>query len=138
ILKRALEHFASKGALDIDTLGEKNVAVLVDAGLVNDLADIYTLTVDDLVKLDRFGAVSAEKLVNAIQAKKQPPLERFIYGLGIRHVGIQTAVDLTNTFENLDALANARLDQLESVDGVGRVVAESIAAWFADEDNLAL
>ncbi len=138
ILKRALEHFASKGALDIDTLGEKNVAVLVDAGLVNDLADIYTLTVDDLVKLDRFGAVSAEKLVNAIQAKKQPPLERFIYGLGIRHVGIQTAVDLTNTFENMDALANARLDQLESVDGVGRVVAESIAAWFADEDNLAL
>jgi len=135
LLKQALEHFASKGALDIDTLGEKNVVALVDAGLVNDLADIYTITKEDLLKLDRFADISAEKLVDAIAAAKTPPLERFVYGLGIRHVGEQTAIDLVNHFGSLDMLQHATIDQLEAVDGVGTVVAESIAAWFADEDN---
>ena len=138
LLKRAVQHFASKGALDIDTLGEKNVVALVDAGLVNDLADIYTLTKDDLLKLDRFADISAQKLISAIADKKQPPLERFVYGLGIRHVGTQTAIDLVNNFESLDRLAHATIDKLEAVEGIGKVVAESIAAWFADEDNLAL
>lgn len=138
ILKRALEHFASKGALDIDTLGEKNVIALVDADLVKDLADIYLLTKDDLMKLDRFADISAQKLCDAIAAKKTPVLERFIYGLGIRHVGIQTAIDLAKYFKNLDTLAIATIDQLEAIDGIGVVVAESIAAWFADEDNIAL
>jgi len=138
ILKRSLEHFASKGALDIDTLGEKNVALLVDAGLVHDLADIYLLTKDHLLKLDRFADVSAGKLIDAITDKKTPPLERFVYGLGIRHVGIQTAIDLVSRFGSLDALIHATIDDLQSVDGVGVVVAESVAAWFADEDNLAL
>ena len=138
LLKRGLEHFASKGALDIDTLGEKNVVALVDAGLVHDLADIYTLTFNDVEALERFAKISAEKLINAIAEKKQPPLERFIYGLGIRHVGTQTAIDLTARFESLDALTHATIDQLEAVDGIGKVVAESVAAWFADEDNLAL
>lgn len=138
ILKRALQHFASKGALDIDTLGEKNVEALVDAGLVHDLADIYILTSEQVLALDRFADVSASKLVDAIAQKKNPPLERFIFGLGIRHVGIQTAIDLASTFESLDALIGATIDQLVAVDGVGVVVAESIAAWFADEDNLAL
>lgn len=138
LLKRALEHFASKGALDIDTLGEKNVTALVDAGLVDDLADIYSLKKSDLLRLDRFAEVSAQKLIDAIESKKTPPLERFVYGLGIRHVGVQTAIDLVNHFENLDNLSKATIEQLESVNGVGKVVAESIAAWFADEDNLVL
>lgn len=138
ILKRALKHFASKGALDIDTLGEKNVEALVDAGLVNDPADIYMLTKEQLLGLERFADVSAQKLVDAIAAKKQPPLERFLFGLGIRHVGIQTAIDLVGTFESLDALQYATIDQLRAVDGVGEVVAESIVAWFADEDNIVL
>ena len=138
ILKRALKHFASKGALDIDTLGEKNVEALVDAGLVRDLADIYTLTKEQLLTLERFADISAQKLIDAIAAKKQPPLERFVYGLGIRHVGAQTAIDLVNYFESLDKLAQAGLNELQSVDGVGVVVAESIMAWFADEDNAAL
>lgn len=135
LLKRALQHFASKGALDIDTLGEKNVVALVDAGLVKDLADIYTLRFDDVVSLDRFAKISAEKLVSAIADKKQPPLERFVYGLGIRHVGVQTAIDLVNHFGSMETLQHASIDELESVDGVGKVVAESVAAWFADEDN---
>lgn len=138
LLKRGLEHFASKGALDIDTLGEKNVVALVDAGLVEDYADIYRLTKDDLLKLDRFAEISAGKLIDAIADKKRPPLERFIYGLGIRHVGTQTAIDLANRFEAIERLQTATIEELESVEGIGKVVAESIAAWFADEDNLAL
>lgn len=138
ILKRALEHFASKGALDIDTLGEKNVVALVDAELVHDLADIYSVTKEDLLKLDRFAEISAQKLVDAIADKKQPPLERFVYGLGIRHVGVQTAIDLVKHFGSLDALVHATIDELQSIEGVGVVVAESVAAWFADEENMAL
>lgn len=135
MLKRSLEHFASKGALDIDTLGEKNVVALVDAGLVKDLADIYRLSKDDLLQLDRFADISAQKLIDAITDKKHPPLERFVYGLGIRHVGVQTAIDVVRRFENLDALSRASIDELRTVDGVGEVVAEAIVAWFADEDN---
>jgi len=138
ILKRALAHFASKGALDIDTLGEKNVEALVEAGLVNDLADIYRLTKGDLLKLERFAEISAQKLIDAIAAKKQPALERFLFGLGIRHVGAQTAIDLTNHFESVEKLSQATIDELREVDGVGEIVAESIVAWFADEDNVTL
>lgn len=138
LLKRALAHFASKGALDIDTLGEKNVMALVDAGLVKDLADIYTLSKEQVVELERFAEISAAKLVDAIQAKKQPPLEKFIYGLGIRHVGAQTAVDLADRFHSLEALRVATIDDLLAVEGIGEVVAESIVAWFADPDNEAL
>lgn len=138
LLKEALVHFASKGALDIDTLGEKNVAALVDAGLVNDLADLYQLTSEQLESLDRFAEVSAKKLVNAIQDKKHPPLARFIYGLGIRHVGVQTGIDLANKFKKLDNLGVAKLDELKSVEGIGDIVADSIYLWFDEEDNQAL
>lgn len=138
LLKKALEHFASKGALDIDTLGEKNVAALVDAKLVRDLADIYTLTKEQLLNLERFAEISASKLLVAIAEKKAPPLERFIYGLGIRHVGAQTAIDLANHFQSLDTVQHATIDQLLEVEGIGKVVAESIVAWFADPDNEAL
>lgn len=135
ILKRSLEHFASKSALDIDTLGSKNIEALVDAGLVSDLADIYLLKKEDLLPLDRFAEISATKLIEAIAAKKTPTLERFVYGLGIRHIGIQTAIDLVDHFESLDRLAVATIDELLTIDGVGDIVAESIVAWFADEDN---
>lgn len=138
ILKRSLEHFASKGALDIDTLGGKNVIALVDAGLVGDPADIYKLQKSDLLRVERFADISAQKLIDGIADKKQPELERFVFGLGIRHVGIQTAIDLVNRFENIETLTCATIDELKNVEGVGEVVAESIAAWFADEDNLAL
>ncbi len=138
LLKRALRHFASKGALDIDTLGEKNVVALVDARLVKDLADIYRLSKEDLLTLDRFADISARKLIDAIAAKKAPQLERFLYGLGIRHVGVQTAIDLVSHFESLEQLAHATIDELRAVDGIGEVVAESVTAWFTDEDNLAL
>jgi DNA ligase (NAD+) len=135
ILKRALQHYASKGALDIDTLGEKNVEALVQAGLVKDVADIYNLKFPDVIKLERFADISAQKLIDAIADKKQPQLARFIYGLGIRHVGTQTAIDLANTFKNLDKLRGASIEELNAVEGVGEVVAESIMGWFVDENN---
>lgn len=138
LLKRALQHFASKGALDIDTLGEKNVVALVDSGLVQDLADIYLLTKDQLLQLDRFAEISAQKLIDAIKDKKTPKLERFVFGLGIRHVGVQTAIDLVGKFGSTSALAKATIDELRNVDGVGEVVAESVVAWFTDEDNVEL
>jgi DNA ligase (NAD+) len=135
LLKQNLEHFASKGALDIDTLGEKNVAALVDAKLVRDLADVYTLTKEAVMTLDRFADTSAQKLIDALTSSKQPPLPRFIYGLGIRHVGQQTAIDLAETFGSVDALSMAGIDELNAVEGIGKVVAESLLAWFADEHN---
>jgi len=138
ILKRTLQHFASKSALDIDTLGSKNVEALVDAGLVEDLADIYTLKKDRLLKLDRFAEISAQKLINAIADKKQPELERFVYGLGIRHIGTQTAIDLVKSFHSLEKISQASLNELLAIDGIGEVVAESVLAYFADDDNLAL
>lgn len=138
ILKRALAHFVSKGALDIDTLGEKNVEALISAGLVQDLADIYTLKYEQVAALERFGKVSASKLIDAIQSAKHPPLQRFLYGLGIRHVGAQTAIDLVAHFGSMESLANANLDELRGVNGVGLIVAESILAWFTDPDNIAL
>jgi DNA ligase (NAD+) len=138
ILKRALEHFASRQALDIDGLGEKNVVALVDSGLVSDIADIYLVTKDQLLTLDRFAEVSASNLIKAISDKKSPELERFIFGLGLRHVGAQTAIDLANTFGSVDALSEASIESLRSVNGVGEVVAESIVAWFGDEDNVRL
>ncbi len=135
LLKRAVAHFASKTALDIDGMGEKNVIALVDAGLVKDMADIYAVTKEQLLELDRFAEVSATNLYNAIQAVKTPELPRFIYGLGIRHVGQQTAIDLAEHFGSLDKLAHATLDELMQVEGIGDIVAESLLAWFADPDN---
>lgn len=138
LLKKALEHFASKGALDIDGLGEKNVVALVDAKLVHDLADIYTLTYEKVIQLERFAEISTSNLIKAIASVKTPPLPRFLYGLGIRHVGSQTAIDLAEHFGSLEKIRSASLDDFLEVDGIGEVVAESLVAWFADPDNQAL
>jgi DNA ligase (NAD+) len=135
LLKKAVAHFASKGALDIDGLGEKNVIALVDAGLVHDLADIYTVTKEQLLELDRFAEISATNLVTAIADRRTPELPRFIYGLGIRHVGQQTGIDLAEHFGALGKLQHATLDELMLVEGIGDTVAESLLAWFADPDN---
>lgn len=138
ILERSLEHYASKGALDINTLGEKNVRALIEAGLVKDIADIYLLKKDQLLKLERFADLSAQKLIDGVQASKKPLLPRFIFGLGIRHVGIQSAIDISETFGSLERFSEATLDELLAIEGVGTVVAESIMAWFGDRDNLML
>ncbi len=133
--QKHIEHFASKAALDIEGLGEKNVIALLDAKLITDQADIYELKAEQLLNLERFAAVSAHKLVSAIQAKKRPELPKFLFGLGIRHVGVQTAIDLATHFHSLSKLRQLTIEDLSRVDGVGEVVAESIVAWFAEPSN---
>jgi DNA ligase (NAD+) len=121
--------------LDIEGLGEKNVLALLEAKLITDQADIYHLTAEQLLTLERFAEVSANKLVSSIQSKKNPPLPKFLFGLGIRHVGIQTAIDLANHFHSIEAISRANIDQLADIDGVGEVVAEAVVVWFSDPSN---
>ncbi len=136
ILRRNLEYFASKQALNIEGLGEKNVNLLVDAGLLKSLVDLYRLQKSDLIKLERFGELSATKLLNAIERTKQAPLAKFITALGIRHVGAQTAVALADAFQSLETLRDATEEELLKIPDIGLTVSESILAYFADEDNL--
>ncbi len=138
MLKRAIEYYASKSALNIEGLGEKNVEALVESGLVGSIADLYTLTPAQVETLDRFAEISAHKLVENIQASKNPPLARFITAIGIRHIGSQTAIDLAAHFKTLDALRDATESELLEMPGIGKTVAESVLAFFSDEDNLAL
>jgi DNA ligase (NAD+) len=132
---KQIEHYASKDAVDIEGLGEKNVIALLRAGLIKDAADIYTVNKDDLLKLERFAEISASKLIKAIQDKKHPPLPRFIYGLGIRHIGTQTAIDLATHFKTLRQVSNSTIEELSDVEGIGEVVAEAIVEWFEEPRN---
>ena len=136
ILKRAIEYYASKPSLNIEGLGEKNVEALVDSGLVSSLSDLYRLTPVAVAKLERFAELSANNLVEAIQKSKTPPLAKFIAALGIRHVGIQTASALAAAFGSIEKLAEATEDDLLKIPDIGQIVAESILAYFSDEDNL--
>lgn len=134
--KQALWHFASRRAMDIDGLGEKLVEQLVDQGLVNSPADIYRLGMVKLANLERMAEKSAANLLAAIEASKHTTLARFIYALGIRNVGEQTAKDLARHYGNLDALLRADECSLQQVPDVGPVVAKSIAQFFAEPHNL--
>ena len=136
ILKRSIEYYASKPALNIEGLGEKNVALLVESGLVKSLPDLYRLTKQKVSSLERFADVSAGKLIENLNKSKTPPLNKFITSLGIRHVGAQTSIALANKFKSIDALKNAEKDDLLAIPDIGEVVAESVLAYFADEDNL--
>lgn len=136
VLKRSIEYYASKPALNIEGLGEKNVEALVDANLVKSLPDLYRLKQVHLMKLERFGYLSAKKLVEAIRNSKRPQLNKFITALGIRHVGAQTATTLADGFGSLERLEQATEEDLMALPDVGKVVAESILAWFADEENV--
>lgn len=136
ILKRAVEYYASKPALNIEGLGEKNVAALVDAGLVGSIADLYKLRESRVAELERFGELSAHNLVTAIEVSKHAPLAKFITALGIRHVGAQTAVSLARKFGSLDKLMVATENDLLEINDIGEVVAQSILAYFADEENI--
>jgi len=141
---RNLIHWASKGALDIEGLGEKVVEQLVQEGLILDIADFYQLKKEDLIILDRFAEKSAENLIQAIQAKKKVSLARFIYGLGIRHVGEETAIMLSEKIDLKNekisdlalAFAELSLEDLENMEDIGPIVAKSIFDWFHDEHNI--
>ena len=135
---KRIVHYASKSALNIEGLGEKNVISLIENNLINDQADIYALEASQIAQLERFGDLSANNLINAINDARAPKLANFIYGLGIRHVGEQTAIDLVNHFKTLNKLRVASNSELVEIEGIGEVVAESVVEWFLDPDNLKL
>ena len=130
-----LVHWAGRGALDIEGLGEERVRQFVDAGLLEDAADIYALTVDRLVPLERIGERSAQLLVEAVEGSKQRPLWRALVGLGINHVGPTAAQALARAFDDLNAIVHASGEQLTAIDGVGPTIAQSLASWFTIDRN---
>jgi DNA ligase (NAD+) len=131
-------YFAGRGGMDIEGLGEERVRQLVAAGLVQDAGDLYSLTHEQLVDLERMGDISARNLLTGIEGSKTRPLARIIVALGIRHAGPTAASALARTFRGLDAIMAASPEALTAVDGVGTVIAESIHAWFAIPTNRAL
>ena len=134
-VKERIKHFASKSAFDIDGLGDKLIEQLVDKELLFSYADIFRLNEDTLKNLERMGPKSAANIIDAIAKSKQITLTRFIYSLGIRHVGEHVAGILARTFESLEKLISATTDDLKKVEGVGPVVAESIAGFFKQYEN---
>ena len=132
----ALKHFVSRRALDIDGLGAKLIEQLVDIDRVKTPADIYALTKDELVELERMGEKSAENLLAAIEKSKKTSLSRFLYGLGIREVGEATAAALASHYGKLDAIVSADAEDLEQVPDVGPIVASRIRDFFAEKHNL--
>ncbi|MBM0740057.1 NAD-dependent DNA ligase LigA [Phormidium sp. CLA17] len=135
IIRGALEHWAARDAMDINGLGEKWVLQFVDTGLVQSVADLYDITVEQLMSLERMGQKSAEKLVSAIAASKQQPWSRVLYGLGIRHVGSVNAQVLTQQFTSVEALSEATVDAIASVYGIGSEIAQSVHQWFQNPAN---
>jgi DNA ligase (NAD+) len=133
--KQAIWHFAHRRAVDIEDLGEKIIDQLVDAGLVNTLPDLYRLKLEDLINLDRMGEKSATKLLASIEQSKNTSLNRFLFGLGIRHVGEATAKDLARYFGDLSRLMDADPEQLLQVNDVGPVVAQSVHHFFQQPHN---
>ncbi len=132
VVRERLRHFASRRAMDVDGLGDKLVNQLVDEGLVSEPADLFALSKERLASLERMGEKSAENLVKALEKAKRPPLARFIYALGVRHVGERVAEVLAGSFRDLEALSRADEEALTSVHEVGPKVAESVARFFSD------
>jgi len=132
---RLVEHFSSRGAMDIEGLGSKLAIVLVDVGLVKHLSDLYRLSTDDLLSLENFGEKRAQNLIAGIEVSRHRTLSRLIYALGMRHVGKTTAEMLVAAYESMDALGNASVEELEAIPGIGTVIAESVVDWFKIDDN---
>ena len=132
-----IAYFASRGGMDIEGLGEQMVEKLTAAGLVRDPADLYSLTVEQLVELERIGPTSAQNLVDEIAKSKQRPLPKLLTALGVRHLGPAASLALTNEFHTLDAIVSKSVDELAAVEGVGEVIATTIVSWFGQEINRA-
>jgi DNA ligase (NAD+) len=138
IVRGALIHWSSRDALDINGVGEKLVLQMVDQGLVHSVADLYDITVDNLLTLERMGTKSAEKIIKAIQDSKAQPWSRVLYGLGIRHVGSVNAQTLTQEFPSVDDLLQATPEMIGAVHGFGSEIAQSVYQWFQNHGNRVL
>jgi len=134
-LKGRIKHFASKRAMDIEGLGVKLIDQLVEKGLVKDVADIYYIKKEELIALERMADKSAQNIIDAIEASKEKPLSKFLYALGIRHVGETTAEDLAHYFSRLDDFFNLSEEDLMEVEGIGPEVAASVHQFFRDKKN---
>lgn len=132
---RKLHYFVSKTAYDIDGLGPKQIDQLYEAGIIQNAADIFTLKEGDLINLERFGELSVKNLLKAIEDSREISLSRFIIGLGIDNVGEETAILLADKFGSLEKMREAKLGDLEEIDGIGPIVAKSISDWFKNEVN---
>ncbi|MCT3524507.1 NAD-dependent DNA ligase LigA [Latilactobacillus curvatus] len=132
-VKEQLTHFASRNAMNIDGLGPRIIAQLLDQGLVHDVADLYRLTADQLAQLDKFKEKSINNLLNAIEASRQNSLERLLFGLGIRHVGAKAARLLAEHFLTMEALLGSDQEEIMLVDTIGETIADSLATYFADD-----
>jgi DNA ligase (NAD+) len=137
-LQRAVEHYASRDALDIEGLGEKSVRQLMDAGLVSSLPDLYELDRDAVAELEGWGETSADNLLDAVEASREPVLSDFLVALGVPEVGPTVATDLARAFGTFEAVRSASRAELEAVDGIGAVVADEICEFFASERNQAV
>jgi len=137
-LKERIKHFASKGAFDIDGLGHKLVDQLVDKKLVRSFADLFGLEVETIATLDRMGIKSAENLIDAIESSKQIHFSRFLYALGIRHVGEHVAALVAHKYDSLEELIACSKDELTAIEGIGPVVAESLFNYFKQKKNLTI
>jgi DNA ligase (NAD+) len=137
-LLESLAHYAGRGALDIDGMGYETARTLLDHGLVTNIADLYRLSGDDLLELEGFGAKKVAALLDGIEASKQQPLERLLIGLNIRHVGGTTARLLARHFGDMERLRSATSEEIGAVTGIGQIIAEAVAAFFAIERNAAL
>jgi len=135
---RRLAHWTSKNAMDIEGLGPKIIEQLYKEGLVRDASDFYKLTIDDLLPLERFAEKSADNLVKAISEKTQVELARFIYSLGIRHVGEESSLALAKYFGSLEKIKDASLDEINAIYDFGEIMAKSAYQWFHDKNNLQL
>ncbi|HEU5114393.1 MAG TPA: NAD-dependent DNA ligase LigA, partial [Candidatus Paceibacterota bacterium] len=135
LLRRKLRYFASRPALDIDGCGPKVIDALLDAGLITTFADLFTLKRGDLLALPRFGEKSVDNLLESIEKARRTTLARLITGLSIDHVGEETAHLLAETFKTMDAIRRASKEEFESVEGIGPVVAESLANWLSDKTH---
>ncbi len=135
-VRSRLEHFASRDAMDIDGLGEAVIDQLVSSGLVSTFPDLYRLTADDLIPLERMAEKSANNLITSIQKSKEKPFEKVLYALGIRFVGITVARDLARAFPSITSLAEASEDSLSAVDSIGPRIAGSVRSFFENPDNL--
>jgi DNA ligase (NAD+) len=133
-----IQHYISRKALDIEGLGGETVALLVNEGLIRDYADLYELTTDQIIHLDRMAEKSADNLVNGVQASKTVPFERVLFGLGIRYVGETVAKKLAKHYKSIEALSKATLEDLEQVDEIGIKIAESVVDFFSTETNVQL
>jgi DNA ligase (NAD+) len=130
-------YWASRGAMDIEGLGEQMVDKLTSAGLVHDPADLYSLTVEELIELERVGEISAGNLVAEIERSKQQPLPRLLTALGVRHLGPAASQALTAEFHTLDAIMSRTAEEIAAVDGVGEVIASTVRSWFDQPANRA-